>query len=76
MNRFLNCIAIALLCCLVSVAYGLPVIDQPFTPQRDAGELADALDRFIPPAMQQAKVPGLSIAIIRDGEMIYKRLLA
>ncbi|MEE8118537.1 MAG: serine hydrolase domain-containing protein, partial [Gammaproteobacteria bacterium] len=73
MNRSLNCIVIALLCCLPNVAYGLPVIDKPFTPQRDASEIADELSQFIPPAMQQEKVPGLSIAIIRDGEVIYKQ---
>ena len=71
MNRPLNCIVTAVLCCLANASYGLPVIDKPFTPQRDASEISDKLNRFIPPAMRQAKVPGLSIAIIRDGEVIY-----
>ena len=73
MNRSLNCIVIALLYFSASMAYGLPIIDRPFTPQRDASEIADDLDRLIPPAMQQARVPGLSIAIIRDGAVIYSQ---
>ncbi len=73
MNRSLNCTVIALLCCLANVAYGLPVIDKPFTPRRDASEIEEALSQFIPPAMQQAKIPGLSMVIIRGGEVIYKQ---
>jgi len=73
MNRSLNFIVIALLCCLAKAAYGLPVIDKPFAPQRDTSEMTVALNRFIPPARQQARVPGLSIAIIRDGDVIYKQ---
>ncbi len=73
MKHSLNCIVIALLCCLTNVAHGLPIVDKPFTPQRDVSEIAEELSQFIPPAMQQAQVPGLSIAIIRDGEVIYKR---
>jgi len=72
-NRSLKYVVSALLCCLANAAYGLPVIDKPFTPQRDASEMANALNQFIPLAMQQARVPGLSIAIIRDGEVIYKQ---
>jgi len=73
MDRSLKCIVIAVLCCLENIAYGLPVIDKPFTPQRDASEITDKLGQFIPPAMHQAKIPGLSIAIVRDGEVVYKQ---
>ncbi len=73
MNRSLTCLVIALLCCIANVTYGLPFIAKPFTPQRDASDIADELNQFIPPAMRQAKVPGLSLAIIRDGEVIYEQ---
>jgi hypothetical protein len=54
-------------------AYALDVIEQPFKAKREITEIARELSEYIPQAMEYAKVPGLSMAIIRKGKLIYQQ---
>src|SRR5438270_9780889 len=60
---------IALLQLWFFVAISLPGTAQ-ITPTQHARELDD-LDRFIPVQMQTWKVPGLAIAVVQNGQVIY-----
>src|SRR5260370_27398758 len=60
---------IALLQLLFLVAIGLPSTAQ-ITPTQNAHE-PDDLEQFIPAQMRSWKVPGLAIAVVQNGRVIY-----
>ena len=77
MNRWVNNFVVIKLMVLMLIvitddANAFDVIDQAFEPQRAIAEIAIELNGFIPEAMKAAQVPGLSMAIIRDGKVIYQ----
>lgn len=41
------------------------------TPPRPAANFLDGLDQFVPAQMQKWKVPGLAIAVVQNGQVIY-----
>ena len=47
--------------------------DAQTAPTQESGHPIAGLEQFIPPQMQKWKVPGLAIAIVQDGKVIYSR---
>ncbi len=72
MTRLGNNFFLLILIVFTHDASAFDVIDQPFEPKREIAEIANELSEFIPEAMEKAQVPGLSMAIIRDGKLIYQ----
>src|SRR5438093_10750842 len=68
MRRFLRCVPLALggFLALHAIAQSTPQ-----KPNQSSG-LA-TLDQFVPSQMQKWKVPGLAIAVVRNGKVIYSR---
>ncbi len=73
MRRLLRFSAVAAFWCLTDAAFALPVIDTPFVPERDVEEVREVLNQFVPAAMDEYQVPGLSLAIIRRGKIIHQQ---
>ena len=57
---------------LLGLTAGLLANAQVASASRSTG-ISDDLDQFIPAQMQKWKVPGLAIAIVQNGEVIYSR---
>ena len=47
--------------------------DAQTAPAQKSGHSIDGLEHFIPAQMQTWKVPGLAIAVVQDGKVIYLR---
>ena len=47
--------------------------DAQTVPAQKSGHSIDGLEHFIPAQMQTWKVPGLAIAVVQDGQVIYSR---
>ena len=45
--------------------------DAQTAPAQKSGHPIDGLEQFIPPQMQKWKVPGLAIAVVQNGQVIY-----
>lgn len=61
---------------LGAAACGAPDLEplrSPLLPERTAAELAADLDAFVPSRRQRAGVPGVAVAVVRDGEIVFVR---
>src|SRR6266550_1458996 len=68
MRRFLRCVPLALVAILA-----LHAVAQSTPPEPDQSSGLATLDQFVPSQMQKWKVPGLAIAVVRNGKVIYSR---
>ena len=57
---------------LAAVADGAPLAGKLHAPEK--GELA-SLERLVPRLMKDADVPGLSLAVVQNGQVVYRRAL-
>src|SRR5437868_3372735 len=64
--------SISLFALMLTWAILLPAAAQ-VAPAQHPGGIPDDLERFIPAQMQHWKVPGLAIAVVQNGQVIYSR---
>src|SRR5438876_3802286 len=68
MRRFLRCVPLAL-----GGFLALHALGQSTPPEPDQSSGLATLDQFVPSQMQKWKVPGLAIAVVQNGQVIYSR---
>ena len=57
--------------CGCSPSASLEPLHSPLLVTRSAAELAADLDTFVPAGLARAGVPGVSLAVVRDGEILF-----
>jgi CubicO group peptidase (beta-lactamase class C family) len=56
---------------VTAFAAGAPALEPPLRTSEPVGELVADLEEFIPTHMDQEGIPGLAVALIRDGEVVW-----
>ncbi|MFZ2053164.1 MAG: serine hydrolase [Candidatus Aminicenantales bacterium] len=75
MNRksMVSTVSLGLICCCLAVAPGHAQTTIPFKTDVSKQALVADLEKTIPALMKAANIPGLSIAVIRDGKLLWTR---
>jgi CubicO group peptidase (beta-lactamase class C family) len=53
-----------------------PASEPPPRTSEPVGDIVAELEEFIPTQMDQEGIPGVAIALIRDGEVVWRMILA
>lgn len=64
---------LVILCCVLSIAFGLAAGSHAssLSTQNDTDSIAATMDTLVPELLEQAYIPGLSVAVIRDGRVVW-----